>query len=67
MYASFWKNLDFLIFFSEILLAVKLAIQPFLNSTLALVMSGVLLITLTPFALTSITSDFTTFNTISMS
>ena len=67
MYASFWKNLDFLIFFNEILLAVKLATQPFLNSTLALVMSGVLLITLTPFALTSITSDFTTFNTISMS
>ena len=67
MYASFWKNLDFLIFFNEILLAVKLATQPFLNSTLALVMSGVLLITLTPFALTSITSDLTTFNTISMS
>ena len=54
-------------FFKEILLAVKLATQPFLNSTLALVISGVLLITQTPFAFTSLTSESTSLSTISMS
>ena len=54
-------------FFNEILLAVKLATQPFLNSTLALVMSGVLLIAQTPFAFTSLTSESTSLSTISMS
>ena len=44
IYASSWKILVFLIFFREILLDVRLAIQPFSNSSLAFAISGVVLI-----------------------
>ena len=60
-------NRVFLIFFIEILLAVKLATQPFSNSILAFAISGVLLITETPDAETILTLDLTILKRMSIS
>ena len=67
IYFSFWKILNFLMFFKEILLAVKLATHPFINSILALAISGDLLIIDIPLDEIFLISDLTISRIISIS
>src|SRR5918993_1403746 len=67
IYASFWKRRILRIFFIEMRLLVRLATHPLSNSIRTLAISGVSLITDTPFAEIDFTLLFTRLSIISMS